>query len=201
MFYRILDRLAARLAGHGACVTTPTVPAARRRASISSTKTARTARTAARRGARRHPRADGSQQRHAMEPTQAAPRASRRPRPGSGNHRASVFRRHVGAALIRRDGRPDDLLRSWLDRRRPPGERASQRNRHRTRGQPPHRLHAISMAQRSRPSRPRLPREQQHRAAVPPRRRTRPAQPKLARPLRPTSRDPPIWPVERRTRR
>jgi len=24
------------------------------------------------------------------------------------------------------DGRPDDLLRSWLDRRRPPGERASQ---------------------------------------------------------------------------
>ena len=30
--------------------------------------------------------------------------------PGGGNHRASVFRRHVGAALIRRDGLPDDLL-------------------------------------------------------------------------------------------
>jgi len=46
--------------------------------------------------------------------------------PGGGDHRASVFRRHVGAALIRRDGLPDDLLASWLDRRRPPGERASQ---------------------------------------------------------------------------
>ncbi len=46
--------------------------------------------------------------------------------PGGGNHRASVFRRHVGAALIRRDGLPEDLLRSWLDRHRPPHERASQ---------------------------------------------------------------------------
>jgi hypothetical protein len=46
--------------------------------------------------------------------------------PGSGDHRASVFRRHVGAALIRRDALPDDLLASWLDRHRPPSERASQ---------------------------------------------------------------------------
>jgi hypothetical protein len=46
--------------------------------------------------------------------------------PGSGDHRASVFRRHVGAALIRRGTLPDDLLASWLDRHRPPGERASQ---------------------------------------------------------------------------
>jgi hypothetical protein len=46
--------------------------------------------------------------------------------PGGGDHRASVFRRHVGAALIRRDGRPGDLLASWLDRHRPPSERASQ---------------------------------------------------------------------------
>jgi hypothetical protein len=45
--------------------------------------------------------------------------------PGGGNHRASVFRRHVGAALIRRDSLPDDLLASWLDRHRPPGKRAS----------------------------------------------------------------------------
>jgi hypothetical protein len=46
--------------------------------------------------------------------------------PGSGDHRASVFRRHVGAALIRRDGQPQDLLASWLDRKRPSGQRASQ---------------------------------------------------------------------------
>ncbi len=46
--------------------------------------------------------------------------------PGGGNHRASVFRRHVGAALIQRDGLPDDLLSSWLDRHRPPSERVSQ---------------------------------------------------------------------------
>jgi hypothetical protein len=46
--------------------------------------------------------------------------------PGGGDHRASVFRRHVGAALIRRDGLPDDVLASWLDRHRPPGERVSQ---------------------------------------------------------------------------
>ncbi len=46
--------------------------------------------------------------------------------PGGGDHRASVFRRKVGAALIRRDGLPEDLLASWLDRHRPRGERASQ---------------------------------------------------------------------------
>ena len=35
-----------------------------------------------------------------------------------------MFRRHVGAALIRRDTLPDDVLASWLDRHRRPGERA-----------------------------------------------------------------------------
>jgi hypothetical protein len=39
--------------------------------------------------------------------------------PGSGNHRAPVFRRHVGAALIHRDGQPPGLLASWLDRHGP----------------------------------------------------------------------------------
>lgn len=42
--------------------------------------------------------------------------------PGGGNHRASVFRRHVGAALIRREDLPDELLRCWLNRHRPPRE-------------------------------------------------------------------------------
>jgi hypothetical protein len=46
--------------------------------------------------------------------------------PGGGGHRASVFRRHVGAALIRRGNWPEDLLASWLDRRRPAGERDPQ---------------------------------------------------------------------------
>jgi hypothetical protein len=40
-------------------------------------------------------------------------------RPGGGNHRASVFRRHVGGALIRREGLPGELLESWLDRHGP----------------------------------------------------------------------------------
>jgi hypothetical protein len=34
---------------------------------------------------------------------------------GGGNHRASVFRRHVGAAIIRREKLPGELLDSWLD--------------------------------------------------------------------------------------
>jgi hypothetical protein len=38
---------------------------------------------------------------------------------GGGNHRASVFRRHVGAALIRRGNQPEELLGSWLDRHHP----------------------------------------------------------------------------------
>lgn len=38
---------------------------------------------------------------------------------GGGNHRASVFRRHVGAALIRRGQLPSGLLDSWLDRHGP----------------------------------------------------------------------------------
>jgi hypothetical protein len=46
--------------------------------------------------------------------------------PGGGNHRASVFRRHVGAALIRSSNSPNELLASWLNRHRPVGERASQ---------------------------------------------------------------------------
>jgi len=37
-----------------------------------------------------------------------------------------VFRRHVGGAIICRDGLPADLFASWLDRHRPPSERASQ---------------------------------------------------------------------------
>jgi hypothetical protein len=42
---------------------------------------------------------------------------------GGGNHRASVFRRHVGAALIQRAEMPGPLLRSWLDRDGPrPGQ-------------------------------------------------------------------------------
>jgi hypothetical protein len=39
--------------------------------------------------------------------------------PGGGSHRASVFRRHVGAALIGRDGQAPGLLASWLDRHGP----------------------------------------------------------------------------------
>jgi hypothetical protein len=39
--------------------------------------------------------------------------------PGGGNHRASVFRRHVGAALIRREKLGPELLASWLDRHGP----------------------------------------------------------------------------------
>ncbi|MGH3224350.1 MAG: DUF7664 domain-containing protein [Streptosporangiaceae bacterium] len=46
--------------------------------------------------------------------------------PGGGNHRASVFRRHVGSALIQRGNYPGELLASWLDRRRPPELRAPQ---------------------------------------------------------------------------
>ena len=39
--------------------------------------------------------------------------------PGGGNHRASVFRRHVGAAIIRREKLPGGLLSSWLDKNGP----------------------------------------------------------------------------------
>lgn len=34
-------------------------------------------------------------------------------RPGGGNHRGSVFRLHVGTALIRRDNWPDDVASQW----------------------------------------------------------------------------------------
>jgi hypothetical protein len=34
--------------------------------------------------------------------------------PGGGNHRGSIFRRHVGAALIRRADHPSGLLDSWF---------------------------------------------------------------------------------------
>lgn len=34
--------------------------------------------------------------------------------PGGGDHRGSIFRSHVGAALLRRNGAPDALVASWL---------------------------------------------------------------------------------------
>ena len=43
-------------------------------------------------------------------------------RPGGGNHRASVFRYHVGGALLARDGDPGGLLATWLARRLPRSE-------------------------------------------------------------------------------
>jgi hypothetical protein len=45
---------------------------------------------------------------------------------GGGNHRASVFRRHVGAALIHREGLGQELLGSWLDRHHPRPEMAEE---------------------------------------------------------------------------
>ena len=45
---------------------------------------------------------------------------------GGGNHRASVFRRHVGAAIIRREGFSRELLDSWLDRHNPSAQMATQ---------------------------------------------------------------------------
>jgi len=67
--------------------------------------------------------------------------------PGGGNHRASVFRRHVGAALIRRSNAGDDLLASWLSRHHPSAELADREGR----GQPPHRGNAAGVPQRPRP--------------------------------------------------
>lgn len=40
--------------------------------------------------------------------------------PGGGNHRASIFRGHVGAALIQQDSLPVGLLKSWLGQRLDP---------------------------------------------------------------------------------
>lgn len=37
--------------------------------------------------------------------------------PGGGNHRTSIFRLHVGTALIQRDLHPPELLDSWLAKR------------------------------------------------------------------------------------
>jgi hypothetical protein len=120
--------------------------------------------------------------------------------PGGGNHRASVFRRHVGAALIRRDGLPDDLLWSWLDRHRPPRERASQEadierevSRH---------IGAMPFLWLSVPGRTDRGYLESNSIALLslPHRRTRPARHQLARPLRRTSRNPPVGPMERRTR-
>jgi hypothetical protein len=47
--------------------------------------------------------------------------------PGGGNHRASVFRLHVGAALLQRDQAAADLLASWLSSRPDPQSRAAER--------------------------------------------------------------------------
>jgi hypothetical protein len=46
---------------------------------------------------------------------------------GGGNHRSSVFRLHVGAALLRRDHAPAELIESWLGSRPDPRYRETER--------------------------------------------------------------------------
>lgn len=45
---------------------------------------------------------------------------------GGGNHRASIFRSHVGTALIRREKLSQELLDSWLAKHNPTGDLAAQ---------------------------------------------------------------------------
>jgi len=40
--------------------------------------------------------------------------------PGGGNHRGSIFRLHVGAALLRRNHAPQAMLESWLSKKPQP---------------------------------------------------------------------------------
>jgi hypothetical protein len=47
--------------------------------------------------------------------------------PGGGNHRGSIFRLHVGAALLRRDGAPAALVDSWLAKDPDPDWRDAER--------------------------------------------------------------------------
>ncbi|MBL8621207.1 MAG: hypothetical protein JNK64_07890 [Myxococcales bacterium] len=54
-------------------------------------------------------------------------RAHRGGRDGSGSHRASVFRRHVGAALIARDAVPPQLASDWANKRASPDVRLAER--------------------------------------------------------------------------
>ena len=47
-------------------------------------------------------------------------------RPGGGNHRASIFRLHVGAALLGRDVWPNDVRASWRDNHADPAARRAE---------------------------------------------------------------------------
>ena len=65
--------------------------------------------------------------------------------PGGGNHRGSIFRQRVGAALLRRNQAPEELLASWVAKQAHPrlvaggtGIRAS--------SEPTHQDDAFSMA-------------------------------------------------------
>ena len=116
-------------AGPAGCVTVTEQTAGRGRASISSSCQARCGQTAA------------TGQRVGTHALTAASQATlwgrlRQHRghisgrhPGGGNHRASVFRRHVGAAIIRRRKLPPGLLDSWLDRHGPRTGHADQETR------------------------------------------------------------------------
>lgn len=45
--------------------------------------------------------------------------------PGGGNHRGSVFRYHVGAAMVTQSGDHLGLLQSWMNRSEPAAEHAA----------------------------------------------------------------------------
>lgn len=75
-------------------------------------------------------RADGSPRvvrvgTHALQPTSRATLWKRLSQhrgneAGGGNHRGSIFRKHVGSALIKRTGLSNAVLDSWLDKRENP---------------------------------------------------------------------------------
>lgn len=123
---------------------------------------------------------------------------------GGGNHRASIFRRHVGTALIRRDHPPGPLLNAWTGARRLPGM-GRRRVRDRTRGQRPHRQDAVPLAggvhRRRRHQSAWRHRTEQHRATLEPSWSPGPTEPYLARPSRTQRQGPRIGIVEREPRR
>jgi hypothetical protein len=125
-FYALMDELSARVGDLRKLRDCTSNRVAQSRRLLLPRERRDTERRLASRRPRRHPCPDRHERHHALAASFHSPWQRRWVQAGGGNHRASIFRLHVGTALLRRDDWPNDVRESWRDNRADPATRRAE---------------------------------------------------------------------------